>query len=39
VSDAQLVTAPVAARKPMERVFHGDRFVDEYEWLRDKSDP
>jgi oligopeptidase B len=23
----------------MERVFHGDRFVDEYEWLRDKSDP
>ncbi len=33
------MTAPVAARKPTERVFHGDRFIDEYEWLRDKSDP
>ncbi|WP_327634674.1 S9 family peptidase [Kribbella sp. NBC_00482] len=32
------VTPPVAARKPVERVHHGDVFVDEYEWLRDKSD-
>jgi oligopeptidase B len=33
------VTPPLAARKPVDRLFHGDRFVDEYEWLRDKSDP
>ncbi len=30
---------PVATRKPTERVHHGDRFVDDYEWLRDKDDP
>jgi len=29
---------PVAARKPVERRHHGDLFVDEYEWLRDKTD-
>ena len=29
---------PVAARKPVERRHHGDVFVDEYEWLRDKTD-
>src|SRR5262245_39892800 len=29
---------PVAARKPIERLHHGDVFVDEYEWLRDKTD-
>ncbi|TWD84079.1 oligopeptidase B [Kribbella amoyensis] len=29
---------PVAARKPIERSHHGDVFVDDYEWLRDKSD-
>jgi len=29
---------PVAARKPLERRHHGDLFVDEYEWLRDKTD-
>lgn len=28
---------PVAARKPIERKHHGDVFVDDYEWLRDKS--
>ncbi|MEI8408992.1 MULTISPECIES: S9 family peptidase [unclassified Kribbella] len=32
------VKPPVAARKPVERRHHGDVFVDEYEWLRDKSD-
>lgn len=32
-------TAPTAARKPIERVHHGDTFVDDYEWLRDKSNP
>jgi oligopeptidase B len=30
---------PVAARKPVERKHHGDVFVDEYEWLRDKTNP
>ncbi|WP_137658005.1 S9 family peptidase [Bifidobacterium moukalabense] len=29
--------APVAKRVPQERVFHGDTFVDDYEWLRDKD--
>ena len=29
---------PVAAQKPVERIHHGDVFVDDYEWLRDKSD-
>jgi oligopeptidase B len=33
------LTAPIAARKPVERVHHGDTFVDDYEWLRDKTDP
>ncbi len=30
---------PVAARRPTVREHHGDRFVDPYEWLRDKDDP
>ncbi len=30
---------PVAARKPLDRVHHGDTVVDAYEWLRDKDDP
>ncbi len=29
--------APVAKKVPQERTHHGDRFVDEYEWLRDKE--
>lgn len=33
------LTPPIAARRPVERVQHGDRFVDEYEWLRDRTDP
>jgi oligopeptidase B len=33
------VAPPVAARVPTERVHHGDTFVDEYEWLRDKESP
>ncbi len=28
---------PCAKRVPKERVFHGDVFVDDYEWLRDKE--
>ena len=30
---------PVAARVPHERTHHGDTFVDDYEWLRDKDSP
>lgn len=29
--------APVPARKPSVREHHGDRFTDDYEWLRDKD--
>src|SRR5919198_4095134 len=32
------VKPPIAARKPVERTHHGDVFVDDYEWLRDKTD-
>ncbi|WP_280423653.1 S9 family peptidase [Nocardia carnea] len=35
----EAVTAPTAKTVPQERVHHGDRFVDEYEWLRDKENP
>jgi oligopeptidase B len=30
---------PVADRRPRRREHHGDVFVDDYEWLRDISDP
>lgn len=30
---------PVAKRVDTRREFHGDVFIDPYEWLRDKSDP
>jgi oligopeptidase B len=30
---------PIAERHPKPREFHGDRFIDDYEWLRDKSNP
>jgi oligopeptidase B len=33
------VPAPVAERRPIVRRHHGDEFVDDYEWLRDKDDP
>lgn len=33
------VTPPVAKTVPHERTHHGDTFVDNYEWLRDKNDP
>ncbi|WP_309082243.1 S9 family peptidase [Zhihengliuella sp.] len=32
-------TPPVARKAPVERNHHGDTFVDDYEWLRDKEDP
>ena len=31
--------APVAERRPTVRRHHGDEFVDDYEWLRDKESP
>jgi len=31
--------APRAGKVPTERVHHGDTFVDDYEWLRDKASP
>ena len=31
------VHPPTARKVPIERVHHGDTFVDEYEWLRDKE--
>ena len=30
---------PTARRVPTERTHHGDTFVDDYEWLRDKESP
>lgn len=34
-----LPTPPVADRRPVERIHHGDTFLDPYEWLRDKQNP
>jgi oligopeptidase B len=36
---AEQTTPPVAEKRPTERTHHGDTFVDEYEWLRDKEAP
>jgi oligopeptidase B len=33
------VEPPVAKKIPTERTHHGDTFVDDYEWLRDKESP
>ncbi|MBC7632854.1 S9 family peptidase [Aeromicrobium sp.] len=30
---------PVAERRPITRSHHGDDFIDDFEWLRDKDDP
>ncbi len=32
-------TPPVAARVPVDVEIHGDRYVDDYVWLRQKGDP
>jgi oligopeptidase B len=34
---ASAATPPVARKVPVERTHHGDTFVDNYEWLRDKE--
>nr|WP_052460335.1 S9 family peptidase [Microbacterium gorillae] len=31
--------APIADRRPQDRVHHGDTFSDPYEWMRAKDDP
>ncbi|MET0930856.1 MAG: S9 family peptidase [Aeromicrobium sp.] len=36
---APIVPAPIAEVRPVTRSHHGDDFVDDYEWLRDKEDP
>lgn len=33
------LTPPIAPRHPQVREYHGRRFVDDYEWLRDKDNP
>jgi len=33
------LTPPLALREPVEHVIHGDRRVDHYAWLSQKSDP
>ena len=38
-SPAPTTPAPIAERRPVTRTHHGDVFVDDYEWLRDKDDP
>ena len=34
-----MTTAPIAAKKPRQRIHHNDVYVDNYEWLRDKENP
>ncbi|MFF1877026.1 S9 family peptidase [Leifsonia sp. NPDC058230] len=34
-----MIEAPQTAKKPTERVQHGDVYIDDYEWLREKDDP
>lgn len=37
--DPAIPAAPVAARRPTRRSFHGREVDDDYEWLRDREDP
>lgn len=32
-------TPPIARKVPTERTHHGDTFIDDYEWLREKDNP
>lgn len=38
-AESPLDGLPRTPRRPTERTFHGDTFVDDYEWLRAKDDP
>ena len=33
------MTAPVASRRPTVNEIHGESWIDEYRWLRDREDP
>lgn len=38
--DFRALPQPPAAKKvPHERIFHGDTFIDDYEWMRNREDP
>src|SRR5690349_2068482 len=37
--DPGVTRPPIAKKVPRERRLHGDRSVDDYDWLRDKTDP
>jgi len=37
--DAQVLTPPVAERRPLTQVFHGETLSDPYSWLKDKGYP
>jgi oligopeptidase B len=39
VPDVNESAAPAVPKRPTTRTHHGDVFVDDYEWLRDKSNP
>lgn len=39
MTQQNLPQPPRTARVRSERLFHGDRFVDDFEWLRKKEDP
>ena len=39
VPESATPTPPAARREPVEQVFHGDRRVDHYAWLRQKENP
>ncbi|MFC6357444.1 S9 family peptidase [Luethyella okanaganae] len=32
-----MLTPPVAAKKPTQRIHHGDVYLDDYEWMREKE--
>jgi oligopeptidase B len=34
-----MLTPPEAAKVPTERIQHGEHYVDNYEWMRDKGNP
>lgn len=37
--DPTALTAPIPAKRPTRRTHHGDTFIDDWEWLRDGTDP
>ena len=39
VMNIESFTAPIPAKKPQSRSFHGDTYIDDYDWLRDKENP